>query len=245
MEKIIALGRPLFGLAVAALGIENLICARSGEVVLPVLPWLPPHPVLGYLVGIALLAAGLATTFNIKTRLAATLLGIFLLVCAFVLQLPRAAARPFDLSLRTVLFEVLALCGAALTLGGTLPEKNNFQQRAGIFDNFLKSGRYLFAVSSVVFGVSHFLVPRFIASLIPAWIPGALFWAYFTGASFVAAGLSTAIRVLDRLAAILLGTMFLLWFLLVHAPRVLSTARSHNPNEWSSAFIALGICGAS
>jgi uncharacterized membrane protein len=111
-------------------------------------------------------------------------------------------------------------------------------------DKFLKSGRYLFAGSSVVFGISHFLVPRFIATLILAWIPGALFWAYFTGAAFIAAGFSVAIKLLDRLAATLLGTMFLLWFLILHAPRVLSAARSHNPNEWSSAFMALGMCGA-
>jgi hypothetical protein len=72
-----------------------------------------------------------------------------------------------------------------------------------------------------------------------------LFCAYFTGAAFVAAGLSMAAKQMDRLAATLLGTMFLLWFLLVHTPRVMSAPRSHDPNEWSSAFIALGMCGAS
>jgi uncharacterized membrane protein len=96
-----------------------------------------------------------------------------------------------------------------------------------------------------VFGIDHFLLLRFIASLIPAWFPGALFWAYFTGAAFVAAGISIAIKTMDRLAAVLLGTMFLLWFLFLHAPRLMSAPRSHNPNEWSSAFIALGMCGAS
>ncbi len=50
----------------------------------------------------------------------------------------------------------------------------------------------------------------------------------------------------DR-AIIAHGTMFLLWFLLLHSPRVVSASLSYNPNspnEWSTPFIALGMCGA-
>jgi len=39
--------------------------------------------------------------------------------------------------------------------------------------------------------------------------------------------------------------MFLLWFLVLHAPRVASYPKVLDPHEWSSAFIALGICGGS
>jgi hypothetical protein len=35
--------------------------------------------------------------------------------------------------------------------------------------------------------------------------------------------------------------MFGSWVLIVHAPRVLRD--SHNPSEWSSMLIALGMCG--
>jgi hypothetical protein len=40
-----------------------------------------------------------------------------------------------------------------------------------------RSGPYLFGASPVVFGVDHFLVLAVIASLLPAWLPGGLFWA--------------------------------------------------------------------
>jgi fucose permease len=46
--------------------------------------------------------------------------------------------------------------------------------------------------------------------------------------------------------ATLLGTMFLLWVLLLHSPRVARASVSRSPNtptEWSSAFIALAMCG--
>jgi uncharacterized membrane protein YphA (DoxX/SURF4 family) len=151
-----------------------------------------------------------------------------------------------DLSIRTTVFELLSLCAAALTLARSLPQdRAGVHHQKGPFELFLESGRYLFAISCAVFGISHFLVAPFIATLIPAWIPAGLFWAYFTGAAFVAAGLSIATSLLGRLAATLLGLMFMLWFLIVHLPRVMSAPRSHNPNEWSSAFIALGMCGAS
>jgi hypothetical protein len=56
---------------------------------------------------------------------------------------------------------------------------------------------------------------------------------------------------LARWAGALLGTMFLLWFVLLHMPRSLGLSVAsgpgapRNPNEWSSAFIALAMCGAS
>jgi uncharacterized membrane protein len=106
-------------------------------------------------------------------------------------------------------------------------------------------GRTLFAVSSLVFGIDHFLILKGIAGLVPAWIPGALFWAYFTGAGFVVAGVCILVKRLDDLASFWLGVMFLLWFLLLHTPRILSYPRSHNPAEWSSALIALAMCGGS
>lgn len=245
MEKFVTSGRILFAICIVALGAENLVCARVKEAALPVLPWLPPQPILAYITGILLIVAGLAIAAGIRVRLAAIVLAIFLLACEALLQVPRAIAAPLDLSIRTAVFEVLSLCSAALTLAVHFPDARNLQQRSTTFESFLRSGRYLFAISSVVFGITHFLVAPFIATLIPAWIPARLFWAYFTGAAFIAAGISIAVRWLDGLAATLLGTMFLLWFLLLHIPRVLSAERSHNPNEWSSAFIALGMCGAS
>jgi uncharacterized membrane protein YphA (DoxX/SURF4 family) len=158
MEKIIAQGRILFAIAITALGVENLVCAHVREVVLPVLPWLPPHAILGYATGIALIVPSLCVAAGIKPRPAAILLGIFLLVCVLVLLVPRAAAHPFDLSLRTVVFETLSFCAAALALARSLPHGGDSQQAAGALDKFLKPGRYLFAISSVVFGTSHFLV---------------------------------------------------------------------------------------
>ena len=81
----------------------------------------------------------------------------------------------------------------------------------------------------------------FVATLIPAWIPGHLFWAYFVGVAFLAAALAIVTSRMASLAATLLGIMFFLWVVTLHAPRV--AAKLHNGNEWTSLFIALAMSG--
>jgi uncharacterized membrane protein len=245
MEKLYASGRLLFAVAITALGVEHFVWAHAPGDVVPVIPWVPANPLWAYLTGSALAALGLAMAWNVRPRVAAILLGALLLGCALVLQLPQAAHRPFDLRIRSTLFELLALGGAAWTFAaGLAPTPPAGRTDSPFLDSVLRSGRYLFAASSVVFGIDHLLVPEFIATLIPPWFPGALFWAYFTGVAFIAAGVSLATRRMDRWAGALLGGMFLLWFLFLHVPRLTSAARSQNPNEWSSALIALAMCGA-
>ena len=247
MEMIVKQGRYLFAVSIAAFGIENLVCARSSDPFLPVIPWVPSHWWLAYLTGIALLAASVCITANIRARVAAVLLGVLFLLCDLLLQIPRVAALPWDVGVRTGAFETLTMCASALMLAGTLSaEGGSFGRWAGATNALIQSGRYLFAISAIVFGIDHYLVFGFIVSLVPSWIPGGgWFWANFTAISFIAAGVSIAVRKMDRWASFMLGLMFLLWFLVLHAPRVASYPRVLNPNEWSSAFIALGICGGS
>jgi uncharacterized membrane protein len=237
-------GRLIFALAIIALGIENLIYAHFGQAVVPVLPWVPGKPVLAYLVGIALLVAGLGVLTKAGARLSAALLGSLLALCMLSLEISRVATRPLDLAIRSRCFETLAICGVALVLVGTLPRAGDqFYQRVVSRDRFTRIGCLLFALASVVFGIDHFLILHFIAGLIPGWIPGGLFWAYFTGIAFIAAGASIATAWMARWAATLLGVMFGLWFFLLHAPRLANRAFTHDPNEWSSAFIALAMWG--
>jgi len=247
METIFRKGQFLFGIAIAALGVENLICARLGLSVRGV-PWFPGNPFLACLTGIVLLAAGLSIAANVRARLTAALLGILFLLYVPLLEAPKVIAKPMNMSVRTVFFETLAMCASALILAGTLPSGGSFPRWDRVLDKLSRLGPYLFGVSSVVFGIDHFLGLVFIATLVPAWMHGGMFWVSFTGAAFIAAGISIAAKWMDEWAGFLLGTMFLLWFLLLHSPRVVAAFRSHNPNapnEWSSAFIALGMCGGS
>src|SRR6266581_3547483 len=110
-----------------------------------------------------------------------------------------------------------------------------------IMDKRQTVGRVFVAVSLVVFGVQHFLYGGFVAGLVPAFMPGRLFWAYFVGVAFFAAAAGILYRPMARPAATMLGVMFFLFVVLLHIPRI--AGNSSNGNEWTSGFVALAMCG--
>jgi hypothetical protein len=59
METIISKGQLLFGVAIAAYGVENIICAHLGPSIRGI-PWFPANAFWEYVTGIALPAAGLS-----------------------------------------------------------------------------------------------------------------------------------------------------------------------------------------
>ena len=223
-------GSYLFGVSVIAFGIQQIL---SGGIVvgMDLIPdWLPAHVFLAYVAGLALIVAGMSIVSGIKAALAERTVGFGLLASALLVHLPRVLAAPHDLGQRTGLFEALTLCGGAWVLASKEQP-----------DHFAKAGRYLFAVSMVVFGISHLDVPRFIAGLIPGWIPGHLFWAYLTAVAFIAAGLSIAVGKWSQTGAALLSLMLFLWVILLHAPRI--AGAFHDGGEWNSGFVALAMSG--
>src|SRR2546422_372935 len=110
-----------------------------------------------------------------------------------------------------------------------------------IMDKSQTVGRIFVAVSLVVFGVQHFLYGGFVAGLVPAFMPGRLFWAYFVGVAFFAAAAGILYEEMARPAATMLGVMFFLFVVLLHIPKI--AGNSSNGNEWTSGFVALAMCG--
>jgi uncharacterized membrane protein YphA (DoxX/SURF4 family) len=104
------------------------------------------------------------------------------------------------------------------------------------------AARISFGVCLPVFGLSHWAYPQFTADMIPGFIPAHLFWAYFTGAGHIAAGIAILTTVLARLAAILFAVMVSGFVLLLHLPRVIGDPGSRV--EWTMIVISLTMTGA-
>ena len=103
-------------------------------------------------------------------------------------------------------------------------------------------GEFLLALPMVFFGVMHLTHGRGVAKIVPSWMPWRLFWAYFTGAALIAAGISIMARKHTRLAATLLGAMLLLFVFLIHLPSmVLSIA--HHPGDFNILWSYNGTGG--
>jgi len=202
-----------------------------------VLPWLPAIPWVAYVFGAIWICCGVGLLFERTVRMAALVLGTLLFLCALILDAPKSAVDIGDVSLRTTLFEPLSIACLAWLVPG----------RGAIPDWLARGSRYLLAASLIIFGVDHFIVLAFIATLIPAWIPWPTFWSAFFGVAFSAAGLSIGLNWLPRAGAIGIGLMFGIWVVTLHVPRVLGLygipGAPTNPDEWSSLFIAVALWG--
>jgi uncharacterized membrane protein len=244
MINLKAIGRAFFAIPIVIFGIQYLGYGRFVRGLPPVPPWAPGGAAAAYLTGALLVATGVCILANVQVRLSATLLGAFCFVCVVALHTMRLTRVIHQGDERTGALEALALAASAWVLAGSSPVGVRVFQGWPTFTEVLgKVGFCLFAFSMLIFGVQHFMYAAYIATLIPAWMPAHLFLTYFTGVAFMAAAIAIATRIQARLGAGLLGLMFLLWTILLHAPRVF--AHIHNKDELTSLFVALAMSGGS
>ena len=126
-----------------------------------------------------------------------------------------------------------AVAGAVLALGLVVLALRGRWLRAPALDKLILFGPLFYAVPIAAFGTEHFMLTRVIASIVPAWIPWHMFWAYFVGACLIAAALSLVTGIQTRLAASLLALLFFLFVVLMDAP-----AWTHQPtNRFATALM--------
>lgn len=224
-------GAVLFAGAMVGLGLQH-IWIQDFLRFEPVAEWVPLRPVLAVLYGLTLAAAGASALARPSGRgpmaLAAILAGMTLLV-----EWP-ALVTHFGTGTRwTTMFKALALCGAATALAG---------RRATPPSASLKRwGVLMFGASLPVYGALHFIYGGLTATIVPAWIPGRLAWAYVIGVAFVLSGVAIVTGVMRRQAAFLLGVMFAAWVLILHGPRAVATP--HVSVEWTNVLVAVAMAG--
>ncbi|KAA3615582.1 MAG: DoxX family protein [Calditrichaeota bacterium] len=102
------------------------------------------------------------------------------------------------------------------------------------------AARYIFAIPFIIFGLMHFMAGGEMAGMVPSFIPGGVFWVYLTGLALVLAGISLVIKKKDKLAALLLGIMLILFVLTIHLPSVMGG----NQMAMSQVLKDLALAGA-
>jgi uncharacterized membrane protein len=86
-------------------------------------------------------------------------------------------------------------------------------------------GRVFVPFALATFGAEHMVSANFMKDMIPAYVPGHLFWIYFVGVALFAAAISILFDRYVDLSASLLGLMWVLFVLMMHIPGLLSALR--------------------
>jgi uncharacterized membrane protein YphA (DoxX/SURF4 family) len=233
---LLTIGRTALAAATLGLGALGLSVGDFALQWQPVPETMPARAALAYWTALLLATLGAALLVARFRTVSALCVSATFFLWAFALHGPGVLAAPLDIGAWLGLGEILAIASGALMLAAAQSAVPAFTRWGGIV------GRSLFGACLPVFGLSHFAYIDFTASMIPAWIPAHVFFAWFTGACHVAAGLSILSGILARLASLLFALMVSGFVLLLHAPRVIADPTSRL--EWTMLVMASTITAA-
>lgn len=213
--RIHRVGQGLFAVAAASLAIWRLSYGHFAAQSLPA--WMPWREIWIYGSALVVLATSVGLCFS-RTALQSVLtIGAYQAV-SVVISAPRILSAPLSIGAWYPCCEALTSLAGAWVLYILLRRqlRETRTQLAG--DGAVRAAQILFGLTCLFYGWSHFVYARYTASLVPAWLPGRLVFAYLTGLGHVAAGLAIIFGILPRLAATLEALMMSLFGALVWVP---------------------------
>lgn len=202
-------GYALFAAAMVAIGLLSLVSGKFTPVWSGIPKALPARAVLLYATALISLLAGLGLLWE-KTALLAgrVLLVAFLLWFVFV-RLVQFVQTPTAVDAWWACGDTAVMIGAAWSLCARGAKE-------------LRIARVFYGAGLIPFGLAHFLYLKETTVLVPRYLGFPEFWAYFTGAAFIAAGIAITIDLWARLAAVLIAWQLGLFTLLVWIPIVVA-----------------------
>jgi len=245
MKNLSNTGRIFYGISIPVLGLLTIYYKDFPYMLIPPHSRMPGFTIIALISGILFILAGLCIVFEKKTRPISLLLGGVLLLIFCFYYIPYeflATSNYMHLGEWENAEKELALAGGAFVIAGCFSAKNET-----LFFSFLGRlvpfGAIFFSITMISFGALHFLFAKEAATLVPAWIPGHMFWIYFCGVALLGAGIAIILKIKTGLVAFLLGTMIFLWFIMLHIPRVAASPVNDIGDETASAFLALAYSG--
>lgn len=247
MEKLLTAGRVNFALGIAGLGLQQFFYPGFRPVFVPAWPEsMPNAEPLVYLLSIVLIVGSGCVLFNFKAKSALLVFAVMFLLSCLLLHIPfNISNNLISPGAWTNALKMLAFSGGALILAGSFDEDESVKPSAlnRTLGKLIPLGRYFFGVMLIVFGIDHFLYAQFVATLVPDWIGGKMFWTYFAAIALIGSGVSLITKIKISLISLLMGIMIFIWFLVLHLPRGITMAEADNGNEVTSVFQALAFSG--
>lgn len=228
----------VYGLGAIVLGLTGLFWGDFAVVWQLLSNGAPVKSILGYAVALVPLLAGLAMQWQRTALLGAMVLLVPYSLAVIFVDVPRGFAQPSVYVAWYGLFENLALAAGALIIC-------TFYARLepATVERLSKVARVIFGICLIYFGLAHHFYLANTVSMVPAWLPpGQTFWAYATAAGHVAAGIAIILGIYARPAAMWLAGMFIVFAILVHAPRIIMDSHTHM--SWAENAVNIALIGS-
>lgn len=241
--RIASHGHAVFAATLIAVGLLGLISGDFAPIWQPVSKSLPAREVLAYVCAFVSLACGIGLFLPRIAAVAARVLVAFSLIWLLLFKARFIVADPTAaVSYETCAESAVVLAGAWVLYAwfGNDWDKQRLAFATG--DKGLRIARVIYGVSMVVFGIAHFAYAKLTASLVPSWLPAPMVWAYFTGATYIAAGIAILINRYARLAAVLSAWQIGLFTLLVWVPVVV--AGNIDAGKWVEFVVSCVLTAA-
>lgn len=237
-------GRIFYGTAITGLGAQTICYHDFPYMAIP-----PNHSWIPLIVtdifGILFILSGPLIVFGKRIVPIALSLAVLLLLIFCFYYVPYeflATSNYMHLGEWDNAEKELALSAGAFIIAGNYSQQNE-KFRPRLLPMLAPFGVILFALIITTFGIDHFLYAKDVAEYIPSWISNRLFWAYLAGTALLGSGLAITLNIARQLAATLLGTMILIWVIILHVPKAIAENLANMGSEITSTLIALAYSG--
>jgi uncharacterized membrane protein len=238
--RIRSVGHALFAGTMVVLGILGLFKGDFTPVWAPVPKGVPARELLVWLCVCVSLASGIGLLVRRSAAIAARALFALLLLWWLLFRLPDVLRAPASQDSWSGAAETAVIVAAVWVLYAwfaTEWDRRHLGFATG--GHGQRGARVFYGLAQIPFGLAHFTYLNETVSLVPAWLPAHLFWAYFFGCTFLAAGVALLIGVYARLAAALSAVQLGLFTFLVWVP--ILAAGSKSAFQWSEAILSWAL----
>lgn len=216
--RIVSVGHAVFAAVLAAIGVLGLIRPDYAAIWDGILKAWPGHTALPYLSALVALGCGLGLFWPRSATVAARVLLTYLLLWMLVFKGRFIVLAPLqEGSYQSAGENAVIVAGAWVLYAGLAGDWDRRHLGFAIGEKGVRIARVFYGLAMLAFGLSHFFYLQFTAPLIPSWLLWPVFWAYFTGTTYLLAGVAILTGIWARLAALLsalqmAGFLLLVWF---------------------------------
>jgi len=224
-----------FAVTLIGIGIIGLVRGGFAPIWQPVPETAPARELLAYFSTFIALACGMGLLVRRAAAPAALVLLVVLILWTAAFKFPFIVRDPLEEVSYQSNGENWVLIAAAWALYAEFAKGRGFP--AG--NSGPRIAYLLYALALIAFGFSHFVYLNMTAPLVPGWLPGPVFWAYATGAIYLASGFAIAMGLAPRWGSLAAAVQITLITVLVWGPMLFAGGLS--AMHWQETIVSWAL----